>query len=99
MSATPPDPARAPGPVAQALQRLLAGRLVGWMAVPFALLGAAGLAVSWTNLSTFVGYERLKKAATAEARARVSELYFEVLPPGAVGPRIGGQTEPAIRVA
>jgi hypothetical protein len=99
MSAPPPDPAPAPGPVAQALQGLVVGRLVGWAAVPFALLGAAGLAVSWTNLSMFVGYERLKKAATAEARARVSELYFEVLPPGAVGPVIGGHTEPAIRVA
>jgi len=99
MSATPPGPARAPAPVAQALQGLLAGRLVGWMSVPFALLGAAGLAVSWTNLSTFVGYERLKAAATAEARGRVSEMYFDVLPPGAVGPVIGGHTEPVTRLA
>lgn len=83
----------------QALQGLVVGRLTGWMAIPFALLGAAGLAVTWTNLSTFLGYERLKKAATAEARARVSELYFEVLPPGAAGPVIGGQTELKTRLA
>ena len=99
MSATPPGPARAPGPVAQALQGLVVGRLVGWAAVPFALLGAAGLAVSWTNLSTFVGYERLKAAASAEARARVSDLYFDVVPPGSVGPVIGGHTEPMTRLA
>lgn len=85
--------------MAQALQGLVLGRLTGWMAIPFALLGAAGLAVTWTNLSTFVGYERLKRAATAEARARVRELYFEVVPPGAAGPVIGGQTEPMTRLA
>jgi hypothetical protein len=99
MSGPPAGPPPAPGPAARAVQGLVVGRLRGWGAVPFALLGAAGLAVSWTNLSTFVGYERLKKAATAETRARVSELYFEVLPPGAAGPVIGGQTELAIRVA
>ena len=68
------------------------------MAIPFALLGAAGLAVTWANASTFLGYERLKRAATAEARARVSDLFFEVVPPGSVGPVIGGNTEPVTRL-
>ena len=96
MSDSPPTQS---GPVARAVQGLVAGRVVGWMAIPFALLGAAGLAVTWTNVSTFLGYEKLRRAATAEARARVSELYFDVLPPGAVGPVIGGQTDPTTRVA
>jgi hypothetical protein len=99
MSATPPSPPPVPGAVARAAQGLVLGRLTGWLGWPFLVLGAAGLAVTWTNVSTFVGYERLKKAATAEARAQVSELYWDVLPPGAVGPVIGGQTEPMARLA
>ena len=71
-----------------------------WLfAGPFALLGAAGLAVSWNNLSTLIRYERLKAAATAETRARVSELYWEVAPIESQGPEIGGRTGPAARLA
>jgi hypothetical protein len=84
--------------MARAAQGIVLGRLTGWLGWPFALLGAAGLALTWTNVSTFVGYERLKKAATAEARARVSELYWDVLSPESMGPVIGGQTEPVARL-
>ena len=65
---------RPPGPVAQALQGLVIGRLTWWFGWPFAILGAAGLAVTWTNLSTLIRYERLKAAATVESQAHVSEL-------------------------
>jgi hypothetical protein len=99
MSATPSSPPPVPGAMARAAQGLVLGRMTGWLGWPFLVLGAAGLAVTWTNVSTFLGYERLKRAATAEARARVSELYWDVLPPGAVGPAIGGQTEPMARLA
>jgi hypothetical protein len=95
-----PEPAAEPGagPAARALQGLLFGRLTWWMGWPFALLGAAGLAVTWNNLSTLIGYERLKAAATSEARARVTELYWDVVPVESLGPVIGGRTGPATRL-
>jgi hypothetical protein len=91
-------PKAAVAPAARALQGLLFGRLTWWMGWPFALLGAAGLAVTWNNLSTLIGYERLKAAATSEARARVSELYWDVVPIESLGPVIGGRTGPATRL-
>ena len=99
MSTTPSSPPPVPEGLARMAQGLVLGRLTGWLGWPFLLLGAAGLAVTWTNLSTFLGYERLKRAATAEARARVSELYWDVVSPASVGPVIGGQTAPVSRLA
>ena len=99
MSVTPPARPPVPGPLARAAQGLVLGRLTGWLGWPFLVLGAAGLAVTWTNLSTFLGYERLKRAATAETRARVSDLYWDVVSPASLGPVIGGQTEPMARLA
>lgn len=86
-SAAAPDPG--PGPVAQALQGLVIGRLTWWMGWPLVLLGAAGPRGDLDELSTLIGFERLKAAATAEARARVSELYWEVVPAESLGPVIG----------
>jgi hypothetical protein len=94
--ASAPEPAA--GPVARALQGLIVGRLTWWMGWPFALLGAAGLAVTWTNLSTLIGYERLRAAAAAETGARVSELFWDVVPPESLGPVIAGRTGPASRL-
>ena len=87
------------GAVARTVQGLIAGRFMWWFTWPFVLLGAAGLAVSWTNLSTLMRYERLKAAATAETRARVSEMYWEVVPTESLGPLIGGRTGPASRLS
>jgi hypothetical protein len=99
----PTTPASAPEPAigaaARALQGLVVGRFMWWFSWPFVLLGAAGLTVSWTNLATLIRYERLKAAATAETRARVSELYWEVVPIESLGPAIGGQTGPTCRLA
>lgn len=69
-----------------------------WFGWPLALLGAAALAVSWTNLSTFIRYERLKTAATAETRARVSEVYWDVVPAESLGAVIGGNDGPLARL-
>jgi hypothetical protein len=99
MSTTPSPPPPVPRALARVAQGLVLGRLTGWLGWPFLLLGAAGLAVTWANVSTLFGYERLKRAATAEARARVSELYWDVVSPASVGPVIGGHTEPVARLA
>jgi hypothetical protein len=99
MRATPRAPMPVPGPIAQAVQGLVLGRLTWWMGWPFALLGAAGLAVTWTNLSTLIWYERFKANATAESRARVSDLYWEVAPIESLGPAIGGRKGPCSRLA
>jgi hypothetical protein len=99
----PTTPSSAPEPAigaaARALQGLIVGRFMWWFSWPFVLLGAAGLAVSWTNLSTLIRYERLKAAATAETHARVGEMYWEVVPSESLGPLIGGRTGPASRLS